>query len=104
MLQCEQCEFFSRDEATGRIMLRCDPFCTIKEPQCLEKWQLLRLDALVQSYQATLRLHEKLAPMQKKMFDFLRREMDDIDESDSWKRPEDDDDDNGPDDQDDPDQ
>ena len=84
MLQCKDCEFFSRDSA-GRIMLRCDPFSTIKDPSCLEKWQLLRLDGLLQAYQATLRWYQKLAPMQEKMFEFMKREMDDIDEADSWK-------------------
>ena len=85
MIQCKDCEYFSRDEATGRIILRCDPFSTIKEPQCLEKWQLIRLDGLLQAYQTTLRWYQKLAPMQEKMFKFMEREMDDIDEADSWK-------------------
>lgn len=92
MMQCEQCEFFSRDQATGRIMLRCDPFRTIKEPACLDKWQLVKLDALLQSYQATLRGYQQLAPMQKKMFKFLEREIDDIDEAEEWKRTDKDDD------------
>ena len=88
MLQCKDCEFFTR-EASGRIILRCDPFSNIKEPACLEKWQLLRLDGLLQAYHATLRWHEKLAPMQEKMFEFMKRELDDLDESDSWKYDED---------------
>ena len=86
MMQCEECEFFSRDEATGRIMLRCDPFRTIKEPACLDKWQMVKLDGLLQSYQATLRWYQQLAPMQQKMFKFIEREMDDIDEAEEWKR------------------
>jgi hypothetical protein len=90
MVQCKECEFFTRDEATGRIMLACDPFQTIKEPACLEKWQLLRLDSLLQSYHTTLRLNQKFAPMQEKMFEFLKREMNDADDSDSWKRSDDD--------------
>ena len=93
MIQCKECEFFTRDDATGRILLGCDPFQTIKEPACLEKGQLLRLDSLLQSYHSTLRLNQKFAPMQEKMFEFLKREMDDVDESDSWKRAEDDDND-----------
>ena len=92
MLQCQDCEFFSRDEKTGRIVVRCDPFSSIKEPACLHKWQLLRLDALLQSYHATLRWHQKLAPMQEKMFEFLSREMDDMNEAEDWKRQNDDDD------------
>ena len=96
MLQCKDCEFFSRDTATGRIMMRCDPFGTIKEPACIEKWQLARLDALLQSYQAILRWYQKFAPIQEKMFDLVNREMNDVDEADSWKRQQDDekDDDN----------
>ncbi len=92
MLQCKDCEYFSRDEATGRIMLKCDPFSTIKEPECLEKMQLLRMDALLHCYQATLQWHQKLAPMQKKMFEFMKREMDDLEESDGWKYDDDEDD------------
>lgn len=85
MIQCQDCEFFSRDEATGRITLRCNPFSTIKEPACLEKWQLMRLDGLLQAYHATLRWYQKLAPMQEKMFEMMKREMDDIDQADEWK-------------------
>ena len=92
MLQCKDCEFFCKDEKTGRITLKCDPFSTIKEAACIEKWQLLRLDGLLGSYQATLAWNRKLAPMQEKMFEFIKREMDDIEESDSWKTNEDDDD------------
>ncbi len=88
MNQCKDCEFFSRDQL-GRIMLRCDPFSTIKEPACLEKWQLVRLDALLQSYQATLRWYQKLAPMQEQMFQYMKREMDEMEDADSWKYQED---------------
>jgi hypothetical protein len=99
MIQCQDCEFFVRDES-GRIMLRCDPFSTIKEPACLEKWQLLRLDGLLQAYQTTLRWYQKLAPLQEKMFDYMRREMEDLDEADRWKytdeEPQDDTDDQKP--------
>lgn len=94
MLQCKDCEFFSKDEATGRIMLRCDPFSTIKEPACLEKWQLLRLDGLLQAYHATLRWYQKLAPMQEKMFEIMKREMEDFDQADDWKNKDKDEDEN----------
>jgi len=85
MLQCQDCEHFSRDDK-GRVKLGCDPFSTIKEPECLQKWQLLRLDALLQSYQMTMQWQQKLAPMQKKILDFMKREMDDIDDADQWKQ------------------
>jgi len=94
MLPCKDCEFFSKDEATGRIMLRCDPFSTIKEPACLEKWQLLRLDGLLQAYHATLRWYQKLAPMQEKMFEIMKREMEDFDQADDWKNKDKDEDEN----------
>ena len=90
MLQCKDCEFFQRDEK-GRIQLRCDPFSTIKEPECLAKWQLLRQDALLQAYQVTLQWYQRLAPMQEKMFEYMKREMDDIDDSDNWKHQDDED-------------
>jgi E3 ubiquitin-protein ligase DOA10 len=89
MLQCKDCEFFTRD-TMGRIILRCDPFSTIKEPSCLDKWQLVRLDALLQSYQATLRWYQKLAPMQEQMFEYMKREMDEMEDADGWKYQEDD--------------
>jgi len=92
MLQCKDCELFSRDEKTGRIMMKCDPFSTIKEPACLEKLQLLRMDALLRSYQATLQWYQKLAPMQEKMLKYIRREMDELDESDRWKYEDEDED------------
>ena len=85
MLQCKDCEFYYRDEQTGRMMLRCDPFSTIKEEACLYKWQLVRLDGLLQAYHSTLRWYQKLAPMQEKMFEMMQREIDDIDDADSWK-------------------
>lgn len=98
MLQCKDCEFFSRDDATGRFDLRCDPFSTIKEPACLQKLQLVRLDALLRSYQAMLQWYQKLAPMQEKMFDFMKREMDDIEDADRWKYEDDPDNENDDDD------
>ncbi len=91
MQQCKDCEYFYRDEETNRIILRCDPFSTIKEPECLQKWQLMRLDGLLQAYQNTLRWYQRLAPMQEKMFEFMKREMEDLDEADSWKSENDED-------------
>lgn len=91
MIQCQDCEFFSQ-EPNGRITLKCNPFVNIKEPECLQKWQLLRLDALVQGNQATLNWYNKIGPMQDKMFKFMQREMDDMEDSDSWKYQDDDED------------
>ena len=98
MLQCKDCEYFYRDEQTNRVILRCDPFGTIKEPECLQKWQLVRLDGLLQAYHNTLRWYQRLAPMQEKMFELMKREIEDLDDADSWKSEsdfdEDEDDDN----------
>lgn len=85
MLQCQECEFFSRDENTGQMALRCDPFSTIKEPACLEKWQLLKMDALLRSYHAMLAWYQRFSPMQEKMFKMINREIDDMEDADSWK-------------------
>ena len=76
---------FSRDDKEW-VKLSCDPFGTIKETECLQKCQLLRLDALLQSYQMTLQWQQRLAPMQKKILDFMKREMDGIDDADQWKQ------------------
>ncbi len=90
-MQCEQCEFFVRGPA-GEMAFRCDPFCTIKEPECLLKWQLLRIDAqvakldtMVRAYQATLDMYRRLAPLQEKMFRHMEREINEAEEGDSWK-------------------
>jgi hypothetical protein len=105
MLQCSECEYFVRGP-DGQIGFRCDPFTTIKEPECLQKWQLIKLDqqlakidAMVRAYQATLEVYHRLAPLQEKMFRHMEREIDDVDEADSWKQAyEEEDDEDKPDD------
>ena len=92
MIQCNQCEFFQRSES-GEISFLCDPFGTIKEPECLQKWQLIKTNQMVAGYQATLDYYQKLAPMQEKMFKVMEREIDDISEADKWKVDDDDEDD-----------
>jgi hypothetical protein len=84
MIQCTNCEYYST-EPDGRRVFRCDPFVNIKEPECLLKWQLLRLDMLVSSSRSMSLWQEKMAPMQEKLFKYVKRELDDIDESDKWK-------------------
>jgi hypothetical protein len=88
MVQCKDCEYYMQDEH-GRRTFKCDPFVNIKEPECLQKWQILRLDFLVSQYQSMLSSQQKMAPMQDKLFKYIKREMDDIDESDSWKAEDD---------------
>ena len=88
MIQCKDCEYFNR-AASGEIAFACDPFGTIKEPECLAKWQLIKINQMVAGYQATLDYYRRLAPMQEKMFKVMERELDDINEGDQWKVPED---------------
>lgn len=89
MIQCEQCELATKD-AAGRIILRCNPLTNIKEEACLQKWQLIKIETMVQAYQATIQIYQRLAPLQEKMFRHMEREVEDMDDADSWKRPDDD--------------
>jgi len=84
MIQCSECEHYHRDPS-GRVTFTCDPFARIKEPECLLKWQLLKINQMVEAYQKTLKYYEKLAPMQDKLFQAMERELDDIDDAESWK-------------------
>ncbi len=97
MLQCQDCEYFFRGP-NGEVGFRCDPFSTIKEPECLTKWQLIKsnqlsrqVERMVRAYEATLQMYEKLAPMQEKMFRHMEREIDEFDETESWKLEQDED-------------
>ncbi|MCY2929238.1 MAG: hypothetical protein NTV86_07025 [Planctomycetota bacterium] len=84
MRQCSECEFFLRNE-NGEISFSCDPFSTVKEPECLAKWQLLKTNQLVAGYQAMLAYYQRFAPLQEKMFKVVEREIEDMNESEKWK-------------------
>ena len=45
--------------------MTCDPYSTIKEPECLLKLQLVQLNLMARSHQATLEMYERLAPLQE---------------------------------------
>jgi len=92
MIQCQDCEFFRRDGG-GQVFLRCDPFASIKEPECLLKWQLMKLQRLTKAYEATVEIYERLAPLQEKMMRHMEREIDDVEEADRWKYGQDEDED-----------
>lgn len=92
MIQCSDCEHLSR-RPDGTMAFSCDPFTNIKEPECLMKWQLLKLDTMVRAYQATLQMYERLAPLQEKMFRHMEREIQDSEEAESWKYVDDEEDD-----------
>ena len=92
MIQCSDCEHFNRDEA-GRISFACDPFTGIKGPECLVKWQLIKINQMVEAYQSMLGYYEKLAPMQDRLFKAMEHELNDMDEAEKWKQDEDEDED-----------
>ncbi|OHB57386.1 MAG: hypothetical protein A2173_11115 [Planctomycetes bacterium RBG_13_44_8b] len=89
MIQCKDCEFCEIGP-NGQRTFKCDPFINIKEPECLAKWQLIRLDMLVASYQQMLKWYGKLAPLQDKIFQYMQHEIEDLDEADQWKVEDDD--------------
>lgn len=90
MIQCKDCELCDYDPG-GKATFRCDPFTNVKEPECLAKWQLVKLNQMIAGYQSMLNYYRKLAPLQEKMFKVIEREMDDINEADKWRTAEDDD-------------
>lgn len=90
MIQCKDCEFFEKD-AEGRMQFKCDPFGNIKEPECLNKWLLMRMEVMVRSYQATVEHYRQLAPLQERIFKYMKQEMDEVDESEKWKQTDDED-------------
>ncbi len=98
MIQCKDCELCEMGP-DNRRMFKCDPFVNIKEPECIAKWQLLRLDMLLASYQGMLKWYGKMAPMQNKLFKYMEREIDSMDESESWRVADDEDDENDEDDE-----
>ena len=85
MLRCKDCEYY-QENPDGTARLTCDPFSTIKEPQCLAKWQLVHLRVIAQSHQATLEMYRRFAPLQEKMFKHMEREIEETDEADRWKQ------------------
>ena len=84
MIQCKDCEFCEIGPNSRRVF-KCDPFTNIKEPECIAKWQLIRLDMLLASYQGMLKFQQKLAPLQDKLLRYMKREIEEIDETERWK-------------------
>ena len=84
MIQCAQCELCETGP-DGRKVFKCDPFSNVKEPECIAKWQLLRLDMLLASYRDMLKCYGRLAPPQDKIFKYVQREISEMEESDQWK-------------------
>ncbi|MHC4411822.1 MAG: hypothetical protein ACYSW6_02400 [Planctomycetota bacterium] len=84
MIQCKDCEFCEQGP-DGRRSFRCDPFTNIKETECIAKWQLIRLDMLLASFQRMVKFQNKLAPLQDKILKYMQHEIEDLDEADRWK-------------------
>lgn len=84
MIQCKDCDLY-RQESDGRRIFLCDPFNNIKEPECLHKWQLLRLDMLLQTFSNMTSMQAKMAPLQDKIFKYIKREIEDMEQTDNWK-------------------
>jgi hypothetical protein len=84
MIQCKDCELCEMGPDNRRTF-KCDPFVNIKEPECIAKWQLIRLDMLVASYQGMLKWYEKMAPLQSKIMKYMKRELDEMNETEKWK-------------------
>ncbi len=84
MIQCKDCEF-SEIDPVGKRAFKCNPFTNIKEPECIAKWQLIRLDMLLASYQGMQKWYGKMAPLQDKIIQFMQREINELDDADSWK-------------------
>ena len=92
MIQCKDCELCEFGPE-GQRTFKCDPFSNIKEPECLAKWQIIRLDMLVSSYQNMLQWYNKMGPLQDKLFKYMQREIDTMEENDGWKYDEEQDED-----------
>jgi hypothetical protein len=84
MIQCDKCELCEIGP-DGRKMFKCDPFSSVKEAECIAKWQLIRLDMLLGSYQSMLKWYSKLGPLQDKIFKYVQREIGEMEESEGWK-------------------
>ncbi len=90
MIQCKDCEFCEIGP-DDRRSFKCDPFTNIKEPECIAKWQLIRLDMLLASYQGMLQWYSKLGPLQDKLIKYMQREINELDDTESWKQDQDED-------------
>lgn len=98
MMKCNDCEYCERGP-DGHVVFHCDPLGNIKEPECLAKWQILRLaevsaklDKIVAAHETQAAMYRRLAPLQEKMFRYMEKEIESHDESERWKTDEWDDD------------
>ena len=88
MIQCKDCELCDFNEGKG-VVFRCNPFVNIKEAECIAKWQMMKIDLLIANQNMMMRSQQKLGPIQDKLIKFMEREIDDVEDTDSWKYPKD---------------
>ncbi len=75
MIQCADCELF----VDG--VLTCDPSANIKEPECLLKWQVVKLCCI----ETHLELQTRLLPLTEQILQRVGGEIVERDEADDWK-------------------
>ena len=92
MLRCQDCDLY-RERPDGTGALTCNPFVTIKEPECRAQLQLTYLKIVAESHQSTLALYRRFAPLQERMLRHIEREIDEAEEDDRWKIGDDEDED-----------
>src|SRR5262249_9056669 len=59
MIQCQNCEHYHAGEG-GQVSFTCNPFGNIVEPECLQKWQLLRMTELTQKVDRLVAAYESM--------------------------------------------
>ncbi len=91
-MQCKDCQFSELRE-DGKRIFTCNPFENIVEPECIAKWQLIKLDQFLEIQAAQLRSQQSMAPMQSRIMKYIERELKDLEDADNWKNPEDQEDD-----------
>ena len=89
MIQCKDCELYQEDGPNGRKFL-CNPFGNIKEPECIGKWTVIRLEMLIAMQQNIQSSQDRMAPIQNKIIKYVQREIDELEENDGWKYNEED--------------
>lgn len=91
-MQCKDCQY-SELAANGKRVFTCNPFENIVEPECIAKWQLIKLDQFLEMQAMQLRSQANMAPMQNKIMKYIERELKDLEDADDWKNSYDQDDD-----------
>ncbi|ARN56749.1 hypothetical protein [Sedimentisphaera salicampi] len=84
MIQCKDCKY-CKEGANGEMIFLCNPFKYIVEPECLQKWQIMKLNELLSIQTSQARANSKLNDIQDKIIKYVEREIDDMEDADGWK-------------------